>query len=95
MGRKRTVIVDGDEDIVSYEHNIASGFVRALVGVGTTNADGSFTVADSQTFENIIIQDDDYTNLMTAKGSKPAKSFRKDDLWDFIDIIRARKNVKP
>lgn len=93
MGRKRQVIVDQDEDIVSYEHNIPGGFVRVLVGAGTTLPDGSFQVAENQTYESYTIQDEEYTDLMTAKGNKPAKTFRRDDLWQYVDSNRAKKNV--
>ncbi len=93
MGRKRQVIVNQDEDIVSYEHNIPGGFVRLLVGAGTTLPDGSFQVAESQTYETYIIQDADYVDLMAGKGDKPAKTFRRDDLWQYVDSERAKKNV--
>lgn len=93
MGRKRTVIVDQDEDIISYEHNLASGFVRVLVGIGTTLPDGNFMAADNQIYETIMIQDSDYNDLMSSKGDKPAKTFRRADLWQYVDSNRAKKNV--
>lgn len=93
MGRKRQVIVDQDEDIISYEHNLASGFVRVLVGIGTTLSDGNFMAAENQVYETIMIQSSDYDSLMTGKGDKPAKTFRRSDLWEYVDLIRARKNV--
>lgn len=93
MGRKRQVIVDQDEDIISYEHNLAGKFVKVLVGIGTTLPDGEFAVAESQTYETYIIQDADYVDLMAGKGDKPAKTFRRNDLWQYVDSERAKKNV--
>ena len=93
MGRKRQVVLDQDEDIVSYEHNLAGKFVRVLVGIGSNLPDGEFAVAESQTYETYIIQDADYVDLMTGKGDKPAKTFRRDDLWQYVDSERAKKNV--
>lgn len=93
MGRKRQVIVDQDEDIISYEHNLAGKFVKVLVGIGTTLPDGEFAVAESQTYEMYIIQDADYVDLMAGKGDKPAKTFRRNDLWQYVDSERAKKNV--
>lgn len=93
MSRKRAVIVDQDEDIISYEHNLNSGFVRVMVGIGTTQPDGSFVAASNQTYETIMIQDADYIDLMTSKGDKPANNFRRTDLWQYVDSKRAKKNV--
>ncbi|MBA3756294.1 MAG: hypothetical protein H0X02_08755 [Nitrosomonas sp.] len=87
-GRKREVILDEDEDIVAYEHNLAGGFVRALVGYGTKMPDGSFIPSDGQNFENIIIQGPDYVDLMAETETKPANVFRRDDLWVYVDIAR-------
>ena len=93
MGRKRQVVLDQDEDIVSYEHNLAGKFVRVLVGIGSNLPDGEFAVAESQTYETYIIQDADYVDLMAGKGDKPAKTFRRSDLWQYVDSARLKKNV--
>ena len=93
MGRKRQVVIDQDEDIVSYEHNLAGKFVKVLVGIGSTLPDGEFAVAESQTYGTYIIQDADYVDLMAEKGDKPAKTFRRNDLWQYVDSERAKKNV--
>lgn len=90
MARKREVLIDEDEDIVYYEHSITGKFVRVMVGIGTKMADGSFVAADNQNFENVIIEGQNYDNLMSANGNKPLGVFRKDDLWDFVDIGRAK-----
>lgn len=87
-GRKREIILDEDEDIVAYEHNLTGNFVRALVGYGTKMPDGSFIPSDGQNFENVIIQGPDYLQLMAATETKPANVFRRDDLWAYVDIAR-------
>lgn len=89
MARKRQVLIDQDEDIVYYEHSLTGKFVRVLVGVGTKMPDNSFIAADNQNYENIIIQEHDYDNLMAANGDKPAGVFRKDDLWACVDLWRS------
>lgn len=87
-GRKREIILDQDEDIVAYEHNLSGGFVRALVGFGTKMPDGSFMPSDGQNYENIIIQGQDYVDLMAETETKPANVFRREDLWVYVDIAR-------
>lgn len=94
MSRKRVVVVNDDEDIVSYEHNLPGRFVRVLVGSGTTLPDGTFIPAPEQSYESLMIKDDDYISLMATNGNKPAGTFRREDLWAFVDSNRA-KNVKP
>lgn len=89
-GRKRKVIVDQDEDIVAYEHHLAGKFVRVFVGFGTTMPDGEFEVADNQNYEGIIIQGDEYQKLLAATQTKPAGVFRREDLWQFVDLGRAK-----
>lgn len=90
MPRERTVIVDQDEDIVCYEHNLAGNFVRVLVGFGTAMPDGSFVPSENQNYENFIIQSPAYEDLMAATETKPAGVFRKNDLWKYIDIVRQK-----
>lgn len=89
MARKREVIVDQDEDIVSYEHNLVGKFVRVLLGFGLAMPDGSFAAAEGQNYENYIIQGAAYESLMAATDSKPLGVFRKEDLWTYVDIGRA------
>lgn len=49
-----------------------------------------------QSMTGLVIREDrlDYTELMIANPSwapnKPAGTFRKEDLWHFIDLIRSR-----
>lgn len=88
MGRKREVILDSDEDIVSYEHHISGKFVRLLIGYGLSNEDGSFTPSEGQNFESVVIQGLDYETLLAETDTKPAGVFRKEDLWDYVDIAR-------
>lgn len=88
MPRERTVIVDKDEDIVSYEHHLPGKFVRVLVGFGAAMPDGSFVPTENQNYENFLIQSPAYEDLMAATETKPAGVFRKDDLWKYIDIGR-------
>ena len=90
MGRKRQIVVDQDEDIVSYEHNLVGKFVRVLVGVGTSMPDSSFIVSENQTFESYIIDGVEYDNLMSANGNKPVGVFRREDLWPSVDQQRTK-----
>lgn len=49
-----------------------------------------------QSMTGLVIREDqfDYTELMSANPvwapNKPAGTFRKDDLWHFVDLIRSR-----
>ena len=49
-----------------------------------------------QSMTGLVIREDrlDYTELMSANPSwaqnKPAGTFRKEDLWHFVDLIRSR-----
>lgn len=88
MARKREVILEEEEDIVSMEHHMGANYVRALVGYGSRDANGNFTPSDAQVYENYLIQGDAYNELLAAKGPKPAGVFRKDDLWEPIDKHR-------
>ncbi|NBQ68747.1 MAG: hypothetical protein EBU46_07915 [Nitrosomonadaceae bacterium] len=90
MARKRTVLVDQDEDIVAYEHHLPGKFVRVAIGFGTIMPDDSFVVAENQNYENFIIQDVAYDSLMAANDTKPEGVFRKNDLWIFVDIWRQK-----
>lgn len=89
MSRKREVILDQDEDIVAYEHHLPGRMVRVMVGFGTIMPDGEFKAAEEQNYENFIIQGVGYDNLMAATETKPAGVFRKEDLWQFVDLGRA------
>lgn len=88
MGRKRQIVIDQDEDIVSYEHNLAGKFVRVSVGVGTALPDSSFIVSENQTFESYIIEGPEYENLMLSGV------FSRNDLWPFVDSSRAEKQAE-
>ena len=88
MARERTVILDADEDIISYEHHIYGRYIRILVGFGVRDADGKFTPSENQNYEQIVIAGDEYDEFMSAKADKPANQFRKDDLWQPVDLMR-------
>jgi ABC-type Fe3+-citrate transport system substrate-binding protein len=88
MARERTVILDADEDIISYEHHIYGRFIRILVGFGVRDTDGKFTPSENQNYEQIIITGPEYDDFMSAKGDKPANQFRKEDLWQPVDFMR-------
>lgn len=88
MARERMVILDKDEDIISYEHHIYSRFIRILVGFGVRDAGGKFTPSENQNYEQIIITGAEYDDFMKASGSKPADQFRKEDLWQPVDFMR-------
>lgn len=91
------------EEIKSYDYNIGS-FVRVLVGLGSI-VDGKFTFFLPQQYDTIIIQNEDgSTNSMTGEVIKPqiddltdleaqypGGSFLINDLWPYIDRIRARR----
>lgn len=88
MARSRTVILDADEDIISYEHHIYGRYIRILVGFGVRNANGVFTPSENQNLEQIIITGHEYDEFMKAKGNKPAEEFRREDLWLPVDLMR-------
>jgi len=88
MARERTVILDADEDIISYEHHIYGRYIRILVGFGVRNADGTFAPSENQNYEQIVIAGAEYDEFMAAKGDKPENQFRKNDLWNPVDLMR-------
>ena len=65
------------------------------VMVGKVDASGEFIVP--QQFETYDIKEDNFTDLMSANPSwapnKPAGTYRNEDLWHFIDIIRGQQNA--
>lgn len=87
MPRNRQIVVDTDEEIVAFEYNIASKFVRVVVGFGVTMPDG-FRLSEGQNCEVYILQEASFDRLMEAKGPKPAGQFRKEDLWEHVDLCR-------
>ena len=88
MARERTVILDADEDIISYEHHIYSKFIRILVGFGVRDADGKFTPSENQNYEQILITGAEYDNFMAGDKTRPPEQFRKEDLWQPVDFMR-------
>lgn len=95
MPRPIEVVKAQEEDIVSYEHNISSKFVRVLVGKGHTLVDGTFEPHTSQTYEHFLLSGDIYKELMSKNTNKPANTFRKDDLWQYIDLYRENRYKDP
>ena len=103
--REITVSETIAEDIKSFEHEIGR-WVRVLVG-RVVNGDfppqqfDTIMIEDvperrnSITGELITAAITDYTDLMSANPEwavgKPANSFRQDDLWRFIDLVRSRR----
>lgn len=77
------------EGIVEYTWH-ESGLVIVLVGSGDANAQGDFVPLPNQTYDQYIIDGDRYNALMAAnqEKGKPSGTFRKDDLWPFIDDVR-------
>ena len=94
MARQRQIVIDQDEDIVSYEHSLSGKLVHVLVGIGKSIPGGGFIVSESQNYENFLIQGDDYDSLMAATQTKPQGVFRKDDLWPYIDSERSKVTSK-
>lgn len=84
------IVITNYEDIISYECNFQSKFVKVLIGVGTLSADGLFIPYENQNYQYHIINDQEYDDLMAAKDTKPLGVFRKDDLWPFIDTSRQK-----
>ncbi|OHE77798.1 MAG: hypothetical protein A3F67_08140 [Verrucomicrobia bacterium RIFCSPHIGHO2_12_FULL_41_10] len=89
MSRKINVSIATDEDIISYMHHLPCKLVQVQITNGNT-VNGMFTYAPNQTYETVNIQGDLYDRLLAAKGSKPIGVFRKEDLWEYIDIIRTK-----
>jgi hypothetical protein len=62
------------------------------VMVGKTDSSGEFIVP--QQFSNYIIDGDNYTELNGPPTSwapdKPTGTYRNQDLWHFIDILRSK-----
>ena len=63
------------------------------VMVGSVDKDGRFVVP--QQFSVYEIKDEDFAELMSASPSwaanKPANTYRNEDLWIFVDRIRAKE----
>ena len=94
-----------NEEIQSFKHQVGA-YVNVIVGFGS-EVNGEFIFTVPQQFDNILIVDveasplvgreaiSDYTDLMSANPSwspnKPANTFRKEDLWHFVDLIRSRR----
>ena len=91
------------ESIQSYNYQV-DGYVYVVIGVGKM-VDGSFVfdvpqqfdsvyiintpaVIDPVTQEQIIAATTDFTDLMTEY---PQGNFSTDDLWPYIDRVRARR----
>ena len=79
------------EEIVKYEWE-AGGMVRVWVGVGK-DVGGAFEQIQSQEPEQVDIILADYAELMQEDipTGKPGGTFRKNDLWKFVDRDRAKK----
>lgn len=88
MPRMRTLVVDSDEDIISYEHHIKDKFIRILIGFGVSDASGKFTPTENQNYEQVIIAGLEYEQFMAGDKTRPANQFRKDDLWAQVDFMR-------
>lgn len=93
MARDLAKVVADKEDIISYECNFASKVINILVGIGSTDLNGNFIVAPSQTYRSYTIIGSDFDDLMASTSTKPANVFRKDDLWEPIDKINAEKTL--
>lgn len=90
--RKRSIVIEDNEGIVSYEHIIPSKFIRVMVGYGNVDTNGNIVPHDNQNFEIYEIKGEEYALLVSAKGLKPQGVFREEDLWEFVDIERNKKN---
>ena len=90
MRVKPVVQVEYYEDIISYECNYPGKFVKILVGTGTLSSDGEFVPNSNQNYEPIIVDYDNFQELMSATGTKPQNVFRKEDLWVYVDKNRQK-----
>lgn len=87
--RNKQIVVDPVEDIVSYECNYTGKFVRILVGTGVVDSLGNFVSSKNQNYECLLLNNEEFDQLMEPLGNKPKGTFRKEDLWPFVDSIRA------
>ena len=102
----RTVTIPSQtviEAIQTVEHNIGA-YVRVVVGVGS-EVNGQFVFTVPQQFDTMIIENiSEIKNSMTDEIVRPAitdysdlmaqfpdGNFAADDLWPYIDRIRARR----
>lgn len=90
MREKPAIVITQYEDIISYECNYQSKFVKVLIGIGSANSVGDFVPFDNQNYQYNIIDNENFDALMAANGSKPMGVFRKEDLWPFVDIYRQK-----
>ncbi len=102
----RTITVNGqpvNEEIKSYDYNLGA-FVRVVVGTGSI-VNGSFVFTAPQQYDTVMIQNEEgLTNSMTGEVIKPAitdltqfetefpdGAFTINDLWRYVDAVRARR----
>lgn len=95
MAREKTFFIGNEEDIAEYYHSVITGVVKVSVGVGITE-EGEFKFLQPQNFEVYEIAGDMYDQLLSAdqEKGKPAGTFRKTDLWPFIDTIRGETPIE-
>jgi len=90
MRIKQVEIVVPYEDIISYECNYPGKFIKILVGSGSLNSAGEFVPTENQNYEPIIVDYDNFQELMAATDTKPQNVFRKEDLWPYVDRHRQK-----
>lgn len=95
MSRVKTFFIGNNEDIAEYYHNVVTGNVKVAIGIGVIQ-DNEFKFLQPQTYETYEISGETYEELIAAdeKTGKPYGTFRKDDLWDYIDQIRQNTTVE-
>ena len=88
------VVIGAEEEIHAY--TVAPDGVTLAVGRGNT-VDAEFVFDEDQDYETISLTGPEFTALMSADGGeenllpgKPAGTFRKDDLWVFVDKERSK-----
>ena len=92
MPRKKIIPQVAEKEIEEEIHAFTQDQNSVAVAVGLVE-DGEFI--PGQIFDTIYISGPDFEDLMSADGGgltpgKPAGTFRKDDLWPFIDRVRDR-----
>lgn len=92
MARQKVIPAIAERVVNEDIHAFTVSEDSVAVAVGDRDAEGNW----SRPFETIIVVGPDFEDLMAADGNgntpgKPAGTFRKEDLWPFIDRVRGRK----
>lgn len=95
----REIIIPAKEEVIYIEEIHAYTHVKSqsiiTIAVGLCDSNGDFI--EDQDYETLALKGQDYIDMLSENGGpespspgKPAGTFRKDDMWYFIDLIRSR-----